>query len=122
MMIFLRLLPVILSTLLLSAHFLRAQNFIFALILLLLPFLLLAKKVWAARTIQTILFFGAFEWLRTLITIAIIRNAMNESWGRMAIILGSVALLTAASALIFSYNESIKKRYGLTKDLENVTN
>lgn len=121
-MAFLRLLPVILSALLLSAHFLRAQNLLLAFALVALPFLLLVKKGWTARAIQVALALGTLEWIRTLISLALLRNAMGEDWGRMALILGSVALFTAASALVFSYNEGIKDLYGLTKDTKNATN
>ncbi len=121
-MTFLRLLPVIFSTLLLSAHFLRAQNLPLALALLALPFLLLLKKNWAARIIQITLALGTLEWLRTLISLALLRNSMGEDWGRMALILGGVAVFTAVSALIFSYNETVKEIYGLKKDGKNATN
>lgn len=121
-MSFLRLLPVTLSMLLLSAHFLRAQNPLLAFTLLALPFLLLIKREWVARLIQVVLALGALGWLRTLISLALLRNAMGEDWGRMALILGSVALFTAASVLVFSYNEGIKDLYGLTKDAKDATN
>jgi len=121
-MIFLRLLPVILSALLLSAHFFRAQNLSLAVISFLFPFLLFYKKNWAARATQVLLVLGAFEWIKTLFDLIAVRDMMGQSWTRMAVILGSVALFTGSSALIFSYNHILKKRYGLEKEKEDVAN
>jgi hypothetical protein len=39
---------------------------------------------------------------------------MSEPWGRLAVILGAVALLTLASATVF-YTERLRRRYGLTR-------
>ena len=111
-MVFLRLLPVILSFLVLGAHYLRSGPFILVLILLGLPFVLFVKKEWAARLIQVVLILGALEWIRTLVALIQERLVFGEPWTRMAIILGTVALFTGASALVFRAN-ILKERYGL---------
>jgi len=118
-MIFLGFLPVIFSTLLLSAHFFRAQNLTLALLSFLFPLVLIFKKKWAAQAMQVLLILSALEWFRTLLDLIAVRNFMGESWTRMAVILGSVALFTGGSALVFSYNQLLRKRYGLEKGIED---
>jgi hypothetical protein len=46
---------------------------------------------------------GAVEWLRTLAVLAAQRIAAGQPWLRLAVILGAVALLTAAAALVFRH-------------------
>lgn len=111
-MIVLKLIPVILSFLLLGAHFSRAGMFVLAIICVALPFLLLIKKHWVALGLQILLVLGAVEWFRTLYQVAVQRQEMGEPWLRMAIILGVVGLFTGLSALIFqlrAFREQYKK-------------
>jgi hypothetical protein len=111
---FLRLLPVILSYGLLAAHFSRAGHFPLVLLSLLIPMLLFVKKKWAARILQVLLLIGGAEWIRTMFGYIEVRKAIGEDWGRLAIILISVALLTACSGLVFT-GKSLKRRYKLNK-------
>ena len=53
------------------------------------------------------------EWLRTLFVLVAERQALGESWDRLAMILGLVAVITGGSALFFSYSSSVRQRYGL---------
>lgn len=107
-----RLIPVILSALLMAAHFSRADNFFLILLSLIAPFILLVRKPWAARAMQIALLLGALEWVRTLVVIARARLAVGEPWLRMAVILGVVALVTAGSALVFQ-TKALKTRYAI---------
>jgi len=107
-MIFVRLLPVIFSLLLLSAHFSRLGISILSLIFLLLPFLLLIKKQWIAILIKITLIIGTLEWLRALIYYISQRQAINEPYLRLVIIIGSVALFTGLSILSFRNNKVIE--------------
>ncbi len=109
---FVRLLPVIFSFLMLSAHFSRAGNIVLSVIFLLIPVLLFFRKKWVARTLQVLLIFGAIIWVKTTLNYVHIRQAMGEPWVRLVVILGLVALFTAASTLVFE-NKKIKKRYHL---------
>jgi hypothetical protein len=97
----LRLLPVILSILLLGAHFYRAGLEIAAVLCLALPFLLLLRKAWVPRLLQVVLVLGALEWLRALYGFAAVRIAFGDPWLRLALILGAVALFTGLSGLVF---------------------
>jgi hypothetical protein len=114
----LQLLPIILSAIVLGAHYLRSGPFILVLLSFLFPALLFIKRAWAARLVQFILVLGMFEWLRTLLNLVAERRLLGEPWGRLAIILGLVAIITGGSALLFSYNSSVKNNYRLEKDNE----
>lgn len=100
-MVVLRLIPVLLSMLLLAAHFSRAGSPLLGLIALLFPLILLVRRPWAARTVQVVLVLGGLEWLRAMRGYVSQRMTTGEPWGRLVLILGVVALLTAASALVF---------------------
>jgi len=106
----LKLLPVILSFLLLTAHFYRAGLVVLAAISLTLPLLLFLKDKWVVWFIQACLLLGAVEWIRTGMHFAQQRIESGESWTRLAIILGAVALFTALSALVFR-SESLRRRF-----------
>ena len=105
-----RLAPVALSALLLAAHFSRAGFPLMVIISLAAPLLLFVRRPWVARLMQIGLVLGALEWVRTLIVIAVRWQGLGEPWLRMAAILGTVALLTALSALVFQ-GKNLKERY-----------
>ena len=113
-MVFVSLIPVILSALLLAAHFFRAGNLLGVVLCLGGLALLLPRRRWAARAVQIGLVLGAAEWLRTLLVFSAQRRAMDAPWGRLAAILGGVALFTLASALVFR-GARLRSRYGLAR-------
>jgi hypothetical protein len=108
---FFRLFPVYISLILLSAHFLyhTGQRSI-AVIPLIFLIPLLFRNGWVPRLIQLVLLLGTVEWLRTLFVEVQHRSANGESWVRYAIILGTVALFTALSSLVFR-SKGLKNRY-----------
>ena len=110
---FLRLLPVILSFLLLGAHFYRGGMVVATAFCVVALFLLFLKKPWVPRLFQVLLVLGAVEWLRTLYFLAAMRIAWDQPWTRLALILGAVALLTALSGLVFK-NSKLKARYAVS--------
>lgn len=118
-MTFVRLLPVILSTLLLGAHFLRTGLAVPAVMLVLFPAVLLVKRPWAARLAQLVLVLGGLEWVRTLLVFVAQRRELDQPWTRLALILGSVAFFTLGSGLLFSLSAALRERYGLEKDDED---
>ena len=111
-MTFLYLLPVILCALVLGAHFFRAGQILPMIASLLLPFLLLVRRGWTARLVQVALLAGAVEWIRTLARLTALRRSSGEPWIRLTIILGGMALLTAASALVFETARLKRRRAG----------
>jgi hypothetical protein len=113
-MMFLRLLPVILSLLLLGAHFSRAGLALPMLASLALLVVLAIPRAWAARLVQVALVLGTVEWLRTVYVLVRVRQAMGEPWTRAAIIIGAVAVFTACSWLVFQ-SAAVRRRFGLTR-------
>jgi len=113
-MTFIRLIPVILSALLLGAHFLRADLTFLAVLLVLFPVVLLVKREWVARLTQFVLVLGGLEWLRSLLVLVAARREMGQSWTRLAVILGVVALFTIGSGLLFSFSGALRERYRLS--------
>ena len=109
---FWKILPIVLCSLLMAAHFGRANIFVLQIISLLIPFILIWKNKISARVVQVLLIVYGFEWIRTIFYYARIRTADGESWIRLAIILGIVALLNFATILVFR-SKSMKERYKL---------
>ena len=107
----LRLLPVILSFLLLGAHFYRAGHVVLTGLCVAVLFLLFLRKHWVPLLFQVLLALAALEWLRSLYFLAAMRIAWNEPWTRLAVILGAVALFTLLSGLVFR-NRKLRSFYG----------
>ena len=93
--------PVVLSLLVLGAHFLRDGFDVGVAVCVALIGLLFVRRAWAARVVQLALVLGAFEWVLTLYTLAQVRIAHGMPATRMVIILAAVALVTLVSALLF---------------------
>lgn len=105
-----RLFPVVFSFGLLAAHFSRAGFFPLMILSLAIPLLLFIKRPWVARSIQVVLILGAAEWIRAMFGYIEIRKSIGDDWTRLAIILVSVALLTALSGLVFR-SKTLRKTY-----------
>ncbi len=99
------------SFLLLAAHFSRIGMTAMSIISLLIPFLLFIKKRWVLIFIQVACYTAALEWVRTIFSYIKIREEYGEAWGRLAIILGAVALVTALSGVLLNFGK-IKEKYG----------
>lgn len=93
--------PVILSLVVLGAHFLRSGTMLGVAAMIALVALLPLRRPWVARLVQGVLVLGALEWLRTLVTLAIRRSEHGAPYLRMALILGVVAAISLAAALLF---------------------
>lgn len=104
--------PVVLSLVVLGAHFLRYGHDIGVIGSLVLIAILFLRQPWVARLVQVALVLGALEWLRTLYSLAQVRAAMGEPATRMLVILGGVALVTLVSALLFQ-TRPLRKVYRL---------
>ena len=110
MMNFLRLLPVFLSALILGAHFFRGGQLPLVLVTLTMPLILFIRRPWAARIVQVGLIAGGLEWARTTVHLVIERQAIGAPWIRLALILGTVAILTFCSPLVFR-SRSLQERF-----------
>jgi hypothetical protein len=105
--------PVVLSLIILGAHFMRYENLIGVSGSIGLIALLFVRRPWVARLMQVILVIGALEWVRTLYELVQVRVATGQPVTRMAVILGVVALLTFCSALLFQ-SSVLKRVYRIT--------
>ena len=114
----LQLLPVVLSLIVLGAHFLRAGSPILVLIVLVLA-LLGVRRTWAARVVQVTLVLGAIEWCRTLSSLVVERAHTGQPVGRLIAILGSVALVTLLSALLFR-TRTLRRVYNLGARIDRI--
>ena len=104
--------PVVLSFVVLGAHFMRSGNSIGVVGALVLIALLFVRQPWVARFMQVLLVLGALEWIRTLVELYQVRVALGQPYGRMIVILGLVAAVTACSALAFQ-SKALKGVYRL---------
>ena len=103
--------PVVLSILVLGAHFLRYGNWAGVFVALLLIALLFLRRPWVARLMQVVLVLGTLEWLRTMYELGHIRALHGQPYGRMLVILGIVAAVTLCSALLFE-SKTLRRLYG----------
>ncbi len=103
--------PVVLSFVVLAAHFMRDGNFYLVFVSLLLPALLFVRKPWAARVIQVALLLGVLEWAHTVYDLVQMRSSQGQPYGRMLAILGAVAAMTFCSALLFQ-SKTFRKTCG----------
>jgi hypothetical protein len=87
------------ALLVLGAHFFRAGLLPLAAGCLVLPALLFVRAPWASSVLQAALALGVLEWLRTAWLFAAARAAAGLPYTRLLLILGGVALFTAAAAL-----------------------
>jgi hypothetical protein len=92
--------PIVLSFVLLGAHFVRYGNYVGLAGVVVLLALTFVRHPIAARVLQLSLILGAVEWGYTLHRLAQFRAAMDLPSTRMVIILGAVTALTFCSALL----------------------
>ena len=103
--------PIVLSILVLGAHFLRFGNWIGVFAAFLLIALLFLRRPWVARLMQVVLVLGTVEWLRTMYELGHIRALHGQPYGRMVAILGIVAAVTLLAALLFE-SKTLRQIYG----------
>jgi len=104
--------PIVLSFIVLGAHFMRYGSSFGTVGAAALIVLLFIRQPWVARLMQTALVLGAIQWVHTLYDLAQLRIAFGEPYTRLAVILGTVAAVTLCSALLFQSKE-LKKIYRL---------
>lgn len=92
--------PVILSFLIMAAHFSRNDQTLLMIVSALLPFMLIIKTLWARLVLQAALVLGALQWAWSTLDLIEIRKAVGEEWQRLAIILFCVAAFTLVSGLL----------------------
>ena len=108
---FVRLLPAILSTFLITAHFSRAGMDTLAIVILLLPFTFFIKKPYVLRIWQFCLTIAGLIWIKTGIEIIQLRLAAEQPWLRLVIIIGLIVAFNGFAA-IWMENKKIKSFFG----------
>jgi hypothetical protein len=96
----------------LAAHFYRVASWPLMLACVVMVVLLAWPRAWVARLVQVCLVAGAIEWGWTAFNYIQRRMASGQPWGRLALILGVVALLTAAAALVFRHRR-LRARFAI---------
>jgi len=104
-----RYLPIILSALLTGAHFMRDGEYGLMTVALTIPFLLFKKKLWALRIVQLSLLAATAVWFGSLIEFITIRQAMSMPYTRLTVIIGSVLLFHALTALLLESKYFIER-------------
>ena len=104
--------PIVLSLVVLAAHFLRYGSDIGVAASLVVIGLLFIRQAWVARLAQAALVLGSVEWLRTLYHLVQWRSSQGEPVTRMIVILGCVAAVTFCSALLFQ-SKALQRIYRL---------
>ena len=96
---FKRLLPAVLSLLIIAAHFYRAEWPFLVPVCAGLIALLFVRLAWVPGVVALALALGTGEWLRTLLLLASDRIATGQPYARLVVILIAVALFTLLAAL-----------------------
>ena len=90
----------VLALLLLAAHFYRGGLLVLAAGSCAMVALLFVRRPWAAPVLQATLLLGTLEWLRTAWVLASRRADLGQPYGRLLLILGLVATVTAVAAWV----------------------
>lgn len=114
----LHLIPVIISLLLVGAHFLRSGNLFFTAFSFLLIMALCIREPLVARVVQVALFLATVEWIHVAFTLVSSRLDAGLPWGKLSIILGAVAALSLASIGLF-LSSALKEMYHLSHEPRN---
>lgn len=112
LIIFVQLTPVVLSLLLIGAHFFRAGYGWLVFLSLILAGSLIVREPFIARIVQIGLLLSSFEWVRLAYVFSTARMEIGQPWMRLAIIIGAVAFVAFISIFLFS-TRSLKDLYHL---------
>jgi hypothetical protein len=108
--VILRLIPLIIASLLLAAHFLRGGNIGLMVVSVLVPLLLLIGKRWSLMVVQLSAYAAAVVWVYTAIHLVQERMISARPWSGAVIILSSVALFSVFAGLLLN-SRKVKERY-----------
>jgi hypothetical protein len=106
----LRLIPFVIASLLLGAHFLRQGSLALVLVAILAPLFLLIRKRLVLTALQLWSYAAAAIWLHTTVILVHERTMLARPWGVAVIILGSVALFTIGAGALLN-SRSVREKY-----------
>ncbi len=113
-LIFIQLMPVIVSLLVTGVHFLRSGNIFLMILSFIFTLCLFIREPLLARVIQFALFLATIEWLYSAFIFASARADADQPWARLVVIMGTVALISFSSIFVF-YTKSLREMYHLKK-------
>jgi hypothetical protein len=111
--VILRLIPLVIASLLMAAHFLRGGNIGLVLASILVPLLLLIRKRWSLILVQLSAYAAAVIWVYGTIRLVQERMLLARPWSSAVIILSSVALFSVFAGLLLN-SRKVKDRYPST--------
>ena len=109
----LRMIPLVIASLLMAAHFLRGGNIGLVLLSILVPLLLLIRKRWSLILVQLSAYAAAMVWVYATIRLVQERMLLARPWSSAVIILSSVALFSVFAGLLLN-SRKLKERYPST--------
>jgi len=109
-MVILYSIPIVLSSFLIAAHFIRNDLQLIAVACLLLPLLLLFRKSWIPKLTTAFLVLYSIEWVRTMFSFIEQYKVQERPFLKLVMILSSVIALTLLSSTVFK-TQAMKKRY-----------
>ena len=109
----LRMIPLVIASLLMAAHFLRGGNIGLVLLSILVPLLLLIRKRWSLILVQLSAYAAAMVWVYATIRLVQERMLLATPWSSAVIILSSVALFSVFAGLLLN-SRKVKERYPST--------
>lgn len=101
---------IVISALLIAAHYLRQGEYLLVAGCLLFPLFLLVKRQWALVLVQVCAYIAAALWVHVAMQIIRERIAMGRPYRAVIVILGSVSLFTILSGILLN-TKSAKERY-----------
>ncbi|TVQ95317.1 MAG: 4Fe-4S binding protein [Desulfovibrionales bacterium] len=104
--------PPALSFFLLTAHYLRSGDLGMVVVCLALPGLFFLRQAWVRPVLQAVFVVGMVFWVQTMMDLIQFRQVVGLPWLRLALILGSVAVVTGSGAL-FLETRTLRKRFSL---------
>lgn len=110
--VFCYLVPVMLSLLLIGAHFLRSGNLLVPVVSLLLIVALAIREPLVARAVQLALLLATAEWVWVAFDLVSARLDAGLPWTKLALILGAVAVLALVSVALF-FSQTLQAMYHL---------
>jgi ferredoxin len=99
-----------LSCLLLAAHYLRSGDLGMVAVCLALPGLFFFRQSWVRPVLQAAFAAGMAVWVLAMIDLIQFRQVVGLPWLRLALILGSVAVVTGSGAL-FLETRALRERF-----------
>ncbi|WP_244148809.1 4Fe-4S binding protein [Desulfonatronum thioautotrophicum] len=99
-----------LSCFLLAVHYLRSGDLGMVVVCLSLPGLFFLRQAWVRPVLQVAFAAGMVAWLLTMLDLVQFRQVVGLPWLRLALILGSVAVVTGSGAL-FLETDILRQRF-----------